>query len=277
MDGVLPFLDVCVMRGNNDRPNFKIYRKPTHSNMYVHCFSNHSDNVKLSAISSLFLRAYRLCDSEYIDSEVIFIKNTFLSLGYKNFFIDRALFRARRTFYQSHESGEKPEYNEFVILPSFIDNVHINKLFPPNVRIVYSGGNSIKTFLRNPATKGIGSNAGVYSIPCSDCNLKYIGETDNFERRMREHRNDIRTERINNPIVKHIVEDSHQINVNNSTLIKKCLDVRHRKLVESFVIYNVPNINIYQCSFNFDDVLSDIFKANINHLNKILISLLDNG
>ena len=34
----LPFLDVQVMRGNNNRPCFKVHRIPTHSNLYIHVF-----------------------------------------------------------------------------------------------------------------------------------------------------------------------------------------------------------------------------------------------
>ena len=45
----LPFLDMLVIR-NNHRPLFKIYRKPTHSNMYIHAYSSHSENIKLGTI-----------------------------------------------------------------------------------------------------------------------------------------------------------------------------------------------------------------------------------
>ena len=37
----LPYLAVQVMRGNNNKPCFKVYRKPTHSNLYIHVFSGH--------------------------------------------------------------------------------------------------------------------------------------------------------------------------------------------------------------------------------------------
>ena len=33
-------------RVENNRPQFKIYRKPTHSNLYIHAFSGHSDKIK---------------------------------------------------------------------------------------------------------------------------------------------------------------------------------------------------------------------------------------
>ena len=42
----LPFLDVQVMRGNNNRACFKVYRKPTHFLLYIHAFSGHSNYIK---------------------------------------------------------------------------------------------------------------------------------------------------------------------------------------------------------------------------------------
>ena len=74
----LPFLDVQVMRGNNNRPCFKVYRKPTHSNLYIHDFSGHSNNIKEGTVNNIIQRAYKVCDPQYMDEEIDFI-NTNLS------------------------------------------------------------------------------------------------------------------------------------------------------------------------------------------------------
>ena len=44
-----------------------------------------------------------------------------------------------------------------------------------------------KKYLRNKETKGLRKDAGFYSIPCNSCNLQYIGESDNFARRLQQH------------------------------------------------------------------------------------------
>ena len=90
----LPFLDLLVIR-NHHKPSFKIYRKPTHSNMYIHAYSSHSENIKLGTIVSLFLRAYRICDHQFIGQEINFIFDTFYQLGYNRQFIEKAHFKAR--------------------------------------------------------------------------------------------------------------------------------------------------------------------------------------
>ena len=48
----LPFLDVLVIRDTvNYVPIFKIYRKPTHTNSYIHAFFNYSYSVKIRTIT----------------------------------------------------------------------------------------------------------------------------------------------------------------------------------------------------------------------------------
>ena len=46
----LPFLDTMVTRSLDNKPRYKVYRKPTNSESYIHAFSYHSDNVKFGAI-----------------------------------------------------------------------------------------------------------------------------------------------------------------------------------------------------------------------------------
>ena len=66
----IPFSDVEVIRGENNGPQFKIYRKPTHSNLYIHAFSSHSDKIKEAAINNIFQRAYKICDPQFLDPEI---------------------------------------------------------------------------------------------------------------------------------------------------------------------------------------------------------------
>ena len=56
-------------------------------------------SVKLGAITFIFLRVYRLCDPEFIDQEISFITKVFSKFGYNYNFINRAHYKARRTYY----------------------------------------------------------------------------------------------------------------------------------------------------------------------------------
>ena len=65
------------------------YRKPTHSNSYIHCFSNYSRNTKRGSLFGLFLGAYGICEEPFIDNEVNLIRSSFLKLGCPLHFITK--------------------------------------------------------------------------------------------------------------------------------------------------------------------------------------------
>jgi len=205
----LPFLDILINR-NNNLPEFQVYRKPTHSDMYIHAFSSHSDSIKLGTISGLFLRAYRICDRKYLDKEIEYLLSTFKKLGYDYHFIDKAHFKARSSFYRPRER-RRSEYNNVLVLPSVCNKSTAKKILPADTMIVHSSSSTVKSYLRNKITKGSLRQSGIYKIPCSSCDLQYIGESDDLDRRLQQHKYDIRNNNRNNPIVKHISEAEHPV------------------------------------------------------------------
>ena len=70
-----------------------------HSGMYVHFFSYHPLTLKRSVVSSLFLRALRICDLEHLDAELAHLRTSFARLAYPKHVLDQALSQAKRTFY----------------------------------------------------------------------------------------------------------------------------------------------------------------------------------
>ena len=85
--------------------------------MHIHAFSNHSDSIKLGTISSLFPRAYRICDMQNIDTKIKFIYSTFKTLGYHHHFMEKAYFRARTTFYRINQTNDNQFHNVLVLSP----------------------------------------------------------------------------------------------------------------------------------------------------------------
>ena len=56
-NGKLAFLDILLKR-NNGEISVLVYRKPIHTDQYLHYSSHHQTNCKESVVSSLFDRAY---------------------------------------------------------------------------------------------------------------------------------------------------------------------------------------------------------------------------
>ena len=63
-DGHLPFLDIDFYRKTGDSIGHKLYRKTTHTNLYLHQNSHHLPGNKQSVLASLIHRAKSLCDQE---------------------------------------------------------------------------------------------------------------------------------------------------------------------------------------------------------------------
>ena len=78
------------------------------------------------------------------------------------------------------------------------------KLLPSETRIVHSTNIATKSYLRNSITKGSVRQSDIYSIPSSSCNLQCIGESDDLDRRLQQHKHDILKYNRNNRIVKYI-------------------------------------------------------------------------
>ena len=105
----LPFLDVKVYRSSSGFTT-AIYRKPTHSNQYIHYFSWQPEHVKRSSVFSLMLRAYRLSDYPYLNSEINYLYNSFKKVGFPVHILNQVHSRVKRKFFtpqrQSSDNSE---------------------------------------------------------------------------------------------------------------------------------------------------------------------------
>jgi hypothetical protein len=59
-NGVLPFLDMEIHRGEDGRLSTVWYSKPTATNRMINYYSNHSSTTKLNCVQGLINRVFRL-------------------------------------------------------------------------------------------------------------------------------------------------------------------------------------------------------------------------
>ena len=73
-NGMLPFLDLQILRTTAQDLKFKVHRKPTHKDIYLNADSNNPVAHKQAVIRSLVNRAYDLCSPEHVEEALGNIK-----------------------------------------------------------------------------------------------------------------------------------------------------------------------------------------------------------
>ena len=86
----LPFLDVLVTRKENQKLGHTVYRKPTHTDRYLHKHSNHHPRQKTGIIKTLTERALRICEPEKLTEELNHLEEALKKNGYTSKEIKRA-------------------------------------------------------------------------------------------------------------------------------------------------------------------------------------------
>ena len=243
VDYKLPFLDVMVRHNPlNQSFEFAVYRKPTNSESYIHFYSFHSEKIKSNVIVNFVIRAYRICDPQFLDTELLHIRKVFKKLCYPEHFIDKAFTRAKRQIYNPVSDRSNSNNQRFLSIPfhpSILPlQMKINRNMKEDINVVFKFENTIrKKLVRNKTEDETNKEIGVYEIPCKECNLKYYGETGrNLDVRTGEHKTAYILMAKNNVLVKHSWDMDHRIDWDATKIIYKSKNVGHRRLVEGAAI-----------------------------------------
>ena len=224
----MPFLDISIHRSPTGQ-TFSIYRKPTSTDLYTHYFSAHSLATKKGVLISLFLRAHRLCDEQFISPEIEHIRSTLLKLKYPDWFINQALCTAIARYHNpvTHQPQHKAKYHL-----ALFDHPSLQSLRPALKNIGVSTSFSSRNTLRKqlscagpkaPAPKDVSS---VYTFECKVAvftNGVYYGESGrNLDKRIREHGRDIREAKTSNALFVHMRDNAgHQFDLRGAKMMFK--------------------------------------------------------
>ena len=93
-DGSVPFLDMLVIPDEEGRLKTTVYRKPTHTNQYLHWDSHHAIPSKYSMIGTLFHRAKTICSGPtQLQEEEEHLYNTLKKCKYATWALNRVKLR----------------------------------------------------------------------------------------------------------------------------------------------------------------------------------------
>ena len=245
-EGGLAFLDTYIIR-EGQTVKYKVYRKPTNKEDYIHYFSGHHERYKRGIVIGFFLRAYRICSEEYLDEELKHIFKRFSALKYPQGLLVHLKKKAKEIIERPRtkkptETKTKPITH--ITVPNFksVDTL-VNYLQKAGVKITIATGRKTRDILGNKCSeRSENSKSVVYKIPCGGCNKAYIGETGRgLKTRIHEHKRDVRDHNLSNAIVVHAEKSSHLPQWEKASILEKGMSKPHRKALEAAHILTEDN------------------------------------
>lgn len=246
-NGTLPFLDTSIMRSGGV-PKFKVYRKDTNCDDFIHYYSAHSERIKSGVVIGFYLRAMRVSSEEYLQEEIKYIQEAFSKLAYPLGLLIKLKNKARKIANRRNdENNNRKKDMRYLTVPNSKEAMIIsNYLRNTNINVVTSTGNRIGelTSKKRPRNEKLMEKSIIYKIPCSGCDKSYIGETGRgLKQRIRDHRADVRHHRTSNALVVHIDQEAHLPRWDGTQIIRKGLNKSMRKTMEAAYIHMENSLN----------------------------------
>lgn len=238
-NNTLPFLDVLVEKRNGDI-QFKVYRKPTHTDRYLHATSHHHPKQKRGLMNTLVHRAKTICSENHLQSELDHLRGALIDNGYRPREIERALHR-NPTPRQEREQAVARVCIPYV--QGLTDRL-ARVLKRRNVEVTFRTGTKIGQLMppnKDPIPQL--STQGVYQIPCV-CGKSYIGQTGrSIDCRLKEHKRDVRAGRIErSAVAEHVCNiDHHEMRWDDTRILSKDSKYHQRVIREALEIMRTPN------------------------------------
>ena len=252
-NGELAFLGTLLKR-NNREISVLVYRKPTHTDQYLHYSSHHQTSCKESVVSSLFKRAYSIIrNKDDLHEENARIKQVLKENGYQESIISKILNRItnNHSLPQLQQQTQAADIQEEEIKMSinlpYVESTSekLRRILRSHkIRSTFYTENTLRKLLCKPkdrvATED--KNDIVYEIDCSNCEAVYFGESKrSLKSHSDEHKRSFRNCNCDNEITKHCWEADHNFNWDQKKVIDRESRLIPRKIKETIHSLKNPN------------------------------------
>ena len=198
-DGSMPFLDILVTSGIDGRLNTTVYRKPTHTDQYMHWDSHHTISSKYSVVGTLHQRAKTICSSkQLLQQEEEHLSKVLMNCKYPTWALNRVQMKMSKPAQNKnnnksttlHTTNQRP----YITVPYYkgLSESVKRKCNNYGIQVYFKGGTTIKNLLVAPKDKDpvLKKSGVIYSYKCGrvECDEEYIGESSRtFGERFKEH------------------------------------------------------------------------------------------
>ena len=238
-EGRLSYLDLQVIRcGDELVTNW--YCKSYCSNRLINYNSSHNFKQKIAVIKNLKYRIFSLSDDRFEAENKKRFRDICRLNDYPDHIINCILHRPLATNTTTSTAGNI-KYHAFPDI--FPITVKLNRLLKPfNVKLGCYNKNKINNIYTKLKDKTDDNNKSslVYSIPCKDCKLSYIGTTGNkLNIRLQQHRNDCKPKYANHnktALSNHHFNTGHTFDFVNAKVLESEANFKKRLIAETLHI-----------------------------------------
>ena len=199
-DGSMPFLDVLITPREDGSLDTTVYRKPTHTDLYLQWDSNHTLTSKYGVVGTLHHRAQLICFSpELLQQEEKHLHQALTKCKYPVWALNRAKIRSKARKTRTHNKNTNTNNSNQSQKPYMVVPYHkgvsesLKKTCNKHgIQVYFKGGKTIKSLLMVPKDQDpiLKKSGVIYRFKCGrvDCDEEYIGESSRtFAERFREH------------------------------------------------------------------------------------------
>ena len=272
--GSLPFLDTLVTIQPDNTLTTSVYRKPTHTDQYLHWDSNHHITAKHSVYNTLAHRAKTVSSTQdSIDRELSHIKTALKHCQFPNWALNQWELKFKHPNQptnsntntthntNNNQDNNNNKYRTTIVVPYIPNTADKFKRLcrSKKIQVQFKGTNTLRTTLVNPKDKDHKSKqTGViyqYQCPHIQCSSSYIGESGRaLGERVKEHL------KVPSPIHQHSATTGHPLDPEHFNIIHKEVHSQSRTIKEAMFIraQDPPlnrNIGKYQLSHIWDQLL----------------------
>ena len=245
--GPLPFLDTLVTIQTDNTFSTSVYRKPTHTDQYLHWDSNHHITAKQSVYNTLAHRAKTVSSTQdHLDKELSHIKTTLHHCQFPAWALNQWEHKFKHPSQatttnntntnspsSNSNQGNNNNYKTTIVVP-YIPNTadRFKKLCKRRgIQVHFKGTNTLRTALGNPKDKDPKTNqTGViyqYQCPHIHCSSSCIGESGrSLGERVKEHL------KAPSPIHLHSATTGHPLDPNQFNIMHKEVHSQSRTIKE---------------------------------------------
>ncbi len=262
-DGGVPFLDVYCSPNEDGTISTRVYRKPTHTDLYLNWNSHHPVSAKLSVVRTLFHRAKIVSGSqENLDLEHKHLSEVLRVNDFPPWAIKRGQSSVVTQPVQiTPNNPQRKEFKGYTVVPYVqgLSEPYKRILESVGVRVYFKGAQTLRGQLVKPKDKDptIKMQDVVYFISCGSCDLSYIGETGrSVEERFAGHIRGQSAVHSHLNESQHTSPDLHDVQV----LCKESNEIK-RKIKEALYIkVNDPELNRNIGKYTIPDLYDKILR-----------------